>query len=102
MDKVSAFDEKGFRTVVALIGSASLNFASIAAGTGTEDLTISVPGAAVGDPVSLGLPAGINAGLLFTPFVSAADTVTVRATNISAGAIDAAAGTFTVSVSKVA
>jgi hypothetical protein len=80
-----------------LTASATLDFASIAA-AGSEDKTITVTGAAVGDPVALSLPAAIDAGLVFNAFVSAANTVTVRATNASAGAIDAASASFRVAV----
>lgn len=77
--------------------TAALDFASINAAA-SADLTITVPGAAVNDAVVLGLPAAPAAGLMFMAFVSAANTVTVRATNITAGAIDAAPATFRVSV----
>lgn len=80
-----------------LVGSASLNFAEIAAAA-SADLTIAVTGAAVNDTVSLGLPAAPTAGLIFQAFVSAADTVTVRATNITALPVDAAAATYGVQI----
>lgn len=99
MDSVHAFDEKGFRQQVALQGSAALDFASIAT-LSYEDLTITVTGAAVGDRVALGLPAAPQAGLVFNAFVSAANTVTVRAMNYTAGALDAASATYTVTVIK--
>lgn len=79
--------------------AAALDFASIAAAA-SADLTITVPGAAVGDAVSLGLPAAPTAGLIFQAFVSAANTVTVRATNITAGAVDAASATYRATVLK--
>lgn len=74
-------------------GSASLDFASIAAAA-SADLTITVTGAAVGDSVALALPAAPAAGLVFNAFVSATNTVTVRASNITALAVDAAAATY--------
>lgn len=77
------------------LASATLDFASIAAGA-TAGLTIALAGALVNDPVALGLPAAVPAGLVFDAFVSATDTVTVRATNITAAAIDAAAGIYSV------
>lgn len=80
-----------------LSGSASLDFPSIAA-VSQADLTITVTGAAVGDEVILSLPAAPAAGLVFNAFVSAANTVTVRASNITAAAVDAAAATFGVIV----
>lgn len=83
-----------------LEASAALNFASIAT-TASEDLTITVTGAAVGDQVALGLPAAPAAGLVFNAFVSAANTVTVRASNITGTGVDAASATYSVVVFKV-
>jgi hypothetical protein len=80
-----------------LSGSASLDFPEIAA-VSQADLTITVTGAAVGDEVILSLPAAPAAGLVFNAFVSATNTVTVRASNITAAAVDAAAATFGVIV----
>jgi len=82
-----------------LTASATLDFASIAAAA-SEDLTITVTGAAVGDSVTLGLPAAPTAGIVFNNFVSAADTVTVRATNITGGAVDPASADYTAMVFK--
>lgn len=78
---------------------ATLDFPSIAAAA-SADLTIAVAGAAVNDPVSLGLPAAPTAGLIFQAFVSAAGTVTVRATNITAAPVDAASAAVRVTVIK--
>ncbi|MBP9100482.1 MAG: hypothetical protein KBF68_03705 [Nitrosomonas sp.] len=82
-----------------LTATAALNFASIAAAA-SEDLTITVAGAAVGDSVSLGLPAAPTAGIVFNAFVSAANTVTVRATNITAAPVDPASATYRATVIK--
>lgn len=82
-----------------LSASAALDFAAINAAA-SADLTIAVAGAAVGDSVELGLPAAPAAGLIFQGFVSAPDVVTVRATNISAGAVDAVAATYRATVHK--
>ena len=80
--------------------SAALNFASIASAA-QEDLTITVTGAAANNAVILGLPVAPTAGIVFNAFVSAADTVTVRATNITAAAIDPASATYSVVVIQV-
>lgn len=80
-----------------LSGSASLNFPSIAT-TASADLTITVTGAAVGDEVVMALPAAPTAGIVFNAFVSAANTVTIRASNITGGSIDPAAATYGVIV----
>jgi len=79
--------------------SAALNFASIAAAA-QEDLTITVTGAAANDAVILGLPVAPTAGIVFNAFVSAADTVTVRATNITGSSVDPASATYNVVVIK--
>jgi hypothetical protein len=90
----------GARLTSVLTGSAALNFPSISA-VSQADLTITVTGAAVNDEVALGLPAAPAAGLVFNAFVSAANTVTIRASNITASAVDAASATYSVAVFKV-
>jgi hypothetical protein len=80
-----------------LSGSASLNFGSISA-VSQADLTITVTGAAVGDEVIMALPAAPAAGIVFNAFVSATDTVTIRASNITAAPVDPAAATYGVIV----
>lgn len=85
------------RTLAAV---ATLDFPSINA-VSTQTLTITVPGASVNDVVVLGLPATVNAGVVFDARVSAADTVTVRALNITAGAIDPASAQYEVIVLKL-
>lgn len=80
-----------------LTATAALDFGLIAAAA-SADLTITVTGAAVNHSVTLGLPAAPTAGIVYQAFVSAADTVTVRATNITAAGIDPASQTFRVTV----
>lgn len=77
--------------------SASLNFPSISA-VSQADLTITVTGAAVNDEVVVGLPAAPAAGIVFNAFVSATNTVTIRATNVTAAPVDPAAATYSVIV----
>lgn len=84
---------------VGLTATANLNFPSTAA-AGQQELTIAVPGAAVGDPVAVAAPATLEAGIVITARVTAADTVTLRASNITAGSIDPAAANYTVTVFK--
>lgn len=89
-------------TLVKKILSATgvLDFASTAA-QNSRDLTITVTGAADGDPVKIGVPNGsVNANTCFTAFVSAANTVTVRFNNYSSGAVDPASGTFRAEVTQ--
>jgi hypothetical protein len=89
-------------TVTAILtASASLNFPSINAAS-QADLTITVAGAAPGDEVAMSLPTGPAAGLVFNAFVSADNTVTIRASNISGSPVDAGAATFGVLVFRAA
>jgi hypothetical protein len=83
-----------------LTNTATLDFASTAAGS-SSDLTITVTGAADGDPVAVGVPNGsISSNTAFHAWVSASNTVTVRFMNATGGAVDPASGTFRVSVLK--
>lgn len=83
--------------------SATLDLASVAAeGSGTD--TVTVPGVQLGDMVlgySLGVT--INSNLVIQAFVSAANTVTIMATNnnVAAGAaIDVASTTLRLVVAR--
>ena len=78
---------------------ATLDFPSIAAQS-HQDLTVTVTGVPNSvRPVALGIPtAGPTTGLIYEAWVSAANTVTVRAVNYTNAAIDPAAGTFRVAV----
>lgn len=75
------------------ISSPSVNFAEIADGaTGTA--TVTVTGAKVGDAVIVNPPA-LEAGLIFNgAAVTAANTVTIYLTNVTAAPIDPAAATY--------
>jgi hypothetical protein len=79
--------EAGGQTTVSVDGavvptysrnSASLDFPLIGSNTCSTDLTLSVPGAAVGDAVAAGWPSGLEAGLTGTMRVSAAGQVSIR------------------------
>jgi hypothetical protein len=76
----------------ALTGSATYDTASLADGAGATT-TVTVTGAALGDfaMASLGVDA---AGITVTAYVSAADTVSVRIQNESAGVVDLASTTI--------
>lgn len=77
--------------------SSALDFASIAAGAiGTA--TLAVTGAVTGQAVILGAPSTVEAGLAWSGFVSAADTVTVRLHNTTGAPIDPASATWTAKV----
>lgn len=70
-----------------LSATASLDFAAWG-GTDCQDLTVTVTGAADGNAVTIGVPLALSstAGVAFTGFVSAANTVTVRGCKVTAGA----------------
>ena len=79
-----------------IIGSipVTLNFPNTAAQTGS-DLTVTVPGAADGDEVSVCVPnACVLPNSCYTGWVSAPNVVTVRFNNYSAGAQNPPSGTF--------
>jgi hypothetical protein len=84
-----------------LTSTATLDFGNTAASSST-DLTITVTGAADGDPVVVTPPNGsVAANAIFTAWVSAANTVTVRFSNLdTVNAADPASGTFRAEVVK--
>lgn len=82
-----------------LTATATLDFGSISAAA-SADLTITVTGATAGDAVLLGLPAAPTAGIVFFGFVSATNTVTVRAMNITSGGVDPASASYRATVIK--
>lgn len=83
-----------------LTATATLNFGSVSAQS-YADLTVTVNGAVSGDAVSLGVTAGaIAAGIAYTAWVSAADTVTVRAHNYTGGAVDPGSGNFKIVIPR--
>ncbi len=78
----------------------TLDFPNTSAQT-SADLTLHVIGAADGDYVQLSVPnAATAANTSYTAFVSAANTVTVRFVNSSAGAVNPASAVFRVTVYK--
>lgn len=79
--------------------TATLTYPLIAT-TASNDQTMTITGASVGDTVALGSPAAPTAGIVFYAFVSAPDTVTVRAMNITGGNVTPGALDFTVTVFK--
>lgn len=89
------------RLVKLLSATASLNFGSINAAA-SADLTITVTGAAEGDAVAIGLPASPAAGIVFFGFVSATNTVTIRAMNITGSPVDPASATYRATVFQFA
>ena len=85
---------------ITLRGSASLNFPSTPAHSGS-DLTIAVSGAANGDEVIHSVPAGaVLPNSCYSAFVASDNTVTVRFNNYSNSAQDPPSGTFRISIIK--
>jgi hypothetical protein len=83
-----------------LTASATLDFPNIGSNA-FADLTVSVPGAALSDVVSLGIPNAVTGThLLWTCWVSAADVVTVRATNPAVGAHNPPSGLFKIMITQ--
>lgn len=75
--------------------STNLTWGAIAAG-GSAEQTLAVTGAVTGERVILGLPAaGVDAGLVPQAWVSAADQVKIRLTNITGSPITPHAGAAT-------
>ena len=75
-------------------GTASLTFGSVAANSCGSDLTVSIPGAAVGDSVAPGWPAALPGSILGNMWVTAANVVSVRLCNIGSAAATVAASTY--------
>jgi hypothetical protein len=89
-----------FTLAKTLTAAAALDFPSTG-GTSASTLTISVPGAVDGDPVSLGVPnaAASIGGANFSAYVSSAGVVTIKLYNSNVvTAVDPASGTYRVSV----
>lgn len=85
--------------ILRLRATASLDFPLILAGA-SADLTVTVTGAVIADSAQLHHAAAPAAGLSYVAWVSAADTVTVRAFNRGSVATDPAAQEFRVTVWK--
>ena len=80
-----------------LKNTASLNFPSIPAGSSAE-LTITVTGATVGSSCSGSPNTSIEPGLMWSCYVSAANTVKIRLSNITGAAINPALKSWKVTV----
>ncbi len=82
----------------AILTTPTLTYTSIASNV-SQDQTTTISGASLGDIVLVGAPA-LVAGLTLTAFVSAANTITVRLHNATAGAVVPGALVFNVLVVK--
>lgn len=85
-----------------LSATATLNFGAPASVPGSVDLSITVTGASLGNTVTIGSPVSVGVNYILTGFVSAANTVTVRWTQIAGAAADpdSTGGTYRVDVWK--
>lgn len=98
----TAFVQSAITTVNSKILSVSsiLDFPDTNGGD-SYDLTISVPGAIVGDPVFLGTPnSAVFPGVFYYAWVSDNDVVTIRFINVSLLSVDPPSATFKVAISK--
>lgn len=77
--------------------AASLTWSVVAAG-GSQDQTIAVVGASIGDIVSVGRPASLVPGVLYDARVSATGVVSVRATNATSATLTPTGGSYRVAV----
>ncbi|MGI9411566.1 MAG: hypothetical protein ACR2OV_15915 [Hyphomicrobiaceae bacterium] len=91
----------GGRIVDVLHATATIDFGSIAANV-AADSDVTITGARANDICIVSPPAGPDAEITFTAFVESANTVTVRAANNSAGAVNPASGTYRIMVYKFA
>lgn len=84
-----------------LVGRSTLDFGNVLSSS-SETKTITVIGAVNGDAVALGVGNSAQAGSgIFTAWVSAADTVSVKFTNNTGGSLDPGSDLFTVIVYKI-
>lgn len=86
-----AFIQVGVFTVTA-------DFPSATAGVSTAVTGLSAPGAAIGDVVLVSPVTASTAGFAFSGQVTAANTVSVTATNGTAGTVDLASASYLVVV----
>lgn len=84
-----------------LSATVALDFPSVAAG-GQQSLTMTVTGAAVGDSVTIDRADGtaFSAGIIMDGTITAANTVTVRASNITASSVDPTSMTVRATVTR--
>jgi hypothetical protein len=84
-----------------LVKRLTFDFPNLTASGGTSTTTTTVTGAAVGDGVSISNTVDPTVNMTLTGWVSAPNTVTIRATNPTAGAYDPPSQDFVITVTKV-
>ena len=93
------WDGLSYRSIGRLSGSVTWDPPSVGSGSQTST-TVTVTGAAVGDPVSVGFSTAVPAGALLVGSVTATNTVTVTLLNSVGSPVDLASGTLTAVVFK--
>lgn len=91
----------GFNITKIIKATATLDFPNVSS-NGSTSLTATVTGAVAGDFVLLAPPSGLESGLTFSGWVSAADTVRIRIHNNSGGSIDPASASWGITVMTIA
>jgi hypothetical protein len=83
-----------------LTTTTTLNFGQVGSNSSIT-LTATLTGAALGDVVTIGPPAGSFAqNILYTGYVSAANTITVMCTNSGTGQVTVPSGTFRIIITR--
>ena len=90
-----AFRERFSSKIVKI--KATLNFGEVAAQS-SADLTVSVGGVKINDPVVVSGNDAISSGIILTGRVATANIVTVTCNNFSAGAINPASTEFNIAI----
>jgi hypothetical protein len=96
---MSTSQRRQFQDIFANVSSASASLTPSALTTGTSEIvTVTVPGAAIGDIVfvSAGTAAGQTAGIQVTGRCDAAGVVSIEFSNTTAGTLTPVAGVYTV------
>jgi hypothetical protein len=97
---VTSFSVNGGSALARYItATGTIDFASTASSTCATS-TITVTGAQTGDTVQLGAPATVENGIVWSGYVSATNTVTVRECNVTTSTIDPASASWRASVLK--
>lgn len=93
---INSVDTSNTQKPIKGIYCGSFVFDAASATTGvTVTADVAAVGVAVGDIVLVQPPTAWNSGLVCTTVVTAADKFALRVSNVTAGTLDAASGTFT-------
>lgn len=98
--RIEALEKR--KTLRLLATTAELTWPAIAQAGGTQEQTIFLNEALVGDGVVVIPPAGLVAGLVFSGYVKSANTVAVKCINVTGAAITPARANWTVKIVKEA